>query len=647
MGTRVFEPPEGMGRLSSYQAIRPEVRISYNFVSQPVLNPDRMRKAKTFADQAVKMHKVFSIQGPYPVIRAVLRARGWVEQRMHCFKRQMHRHQSSKSRVHSNDAGVSDGDDEDSDDDEKQQTDKLHDIMSRLVRNEMVYFYWTNRRDAIDTNNLHKDQIINHFAKSGSFTTGGLCINQNLHWFESADPDTFPRCYRLAADERHAFIEDYRRTVCTSLLKYIVERKHFGQAIQTSHSTEVVQGWRIQNKRQPRLMELSKMINNALKVCQEFLDSLQHTDIDISLETPQTLTLEEWDDFIYSYYFVVHCGAEIQSSDNTVTVCKAMLQRVERVSPQLNIDGIHNIWIIKPGAKSRGRGIKCAKRLDQILELVDGDPTHIEESKWVVQKYLERPLLIHGTKFDVRQWFLVTDWNPLTVWFYKNYLRFSTQPYSLDTMDSSVHLCNNSIQKHLRPSQRRHQGIPADNMWSDDQFRMFLSSQGREAQWQTVVVPGMKSAVIRALLTAQDLIESRKNTFELYGADFMLGGDLHPWLIEINASPTMAPSTPVTARLCAAVQEDTLRVVLDWRADRCANTGDFELIYRQAAVAIPQYVGVNLLVEGFAIKGHRPLPRLRSSKPSVTKHQALLKKKEPTAEKVKPLPKMVSKSAEA
>uniref|UniRef100_A0A665UW97 Tubulin tyrosine ligase-like family, member 3 n=1 Tax=Echeneis naucrates TaxID=173247 RepID=A0A665UW97_ECHNA len=595
--------------------------------SRPVLIIDKLRTAKALVEKVVKMHRVFSVRGPYPVVREALRARGWLEQRRHCHKTHAGQLHSSCSRATTNNHGDRHNDDSEHD----------NSLTCHMVRNEMVYFYWTNRQDAIDINSLQKTQVTNHFAKAGSFTTKvGLCMNlRNLHWFDSADPDTFfPRCYRLGVqDEKNAFVEDFRRTACTNLLKCIVEKD---QCIQdeglSSHRP-----FR-EKRRKSGPMALSQMIETALKVCQEFLDNLEHNDIEMNMEMPQILTKEEWAQFIDSYYAVVHGGTEIENNDLFVNCCKDMLQRLREVKPQLDIDGVHNIWIIKPGAKSRGRGIKCTKYLHEILKLVDVNPTLIKENKWVVQKYLERPLLVHGTKFDVRQWFLVTNWNPLTIWFYKKcYLRFSTQPYSLDTLDSSVHLCNNSIQKHLRPSQQRHQGIPTDNMWSDDQFRTFLSSEGQEAQWQSVVVPGMKRAIIHAVQTAQDLMESRKNSFELYGADFMLGRDLHPWLIEINASPTMAPSSHVTSKLCAAVQEDTLRVILDWRVDHAASTGDFQLIYRQAAIQVPQFVGLNLLVEGFKIKSPCLLPPLRSSDITAPKNCGLAKEKKPAGKKLKPL----------
>lgn len=110
------------------------------------------------------------------------------------------------------------------------------------------------------------------------------------------------------------------------------------------------------------------------------------------------------------------------------------------------------------------------------------------------------------------------------------------------------------------------------------------------------MLPGMKQAVIQTLLTAQDSVEPRKASFELYGADFILGCDLYPWLMEVNASPTMAPSTTITARLCAAVQEDTLRVVLDRRYDHNAHTGGFQLIYKQVHSNLTLYYRFSALI---------------------------------------------------
>ena len=68
---------------------------------------------------------------------------------------------------------------------------------------------------------------------------------------------------------------------------------------------------------------------------------------------------------------------------------------------------------------SRGRGISVYSNLAEIKDLIGADLNVIASGKWVAQKYIEHPMLIHDVKFDIRQWFVVTDWEQLTVWMYR------------------------------------------------------------------------------------------------------------------------------------------------------------------------------------------------------------------------------------
>lgn len=57
-------------------------------------------------------------------------------------------------------------------------------------------------------------------------------------------------------------------------------------------------------------------------------------------------------------FWVLLCSGEafIPSSRNHFSQCQALLNKITSVNPQTEIDGLRNIWIIKPAAKSRGRG---------------------------------------------------------------------------------------------------------------------------------------------------------------------------------------------------------------------------------------------------------------------------------------------------
>eukprot|EP00949_MAST-11_sp_MAST-11-sp1_P005317 g5317.t1 len=311
----------------------------------------------------------------------------------------------------------------------------------------------------------------------------------------------------------------------------------------------------------------------------------------------------------------------IEISDKDMLRILVILDAV-RVTPsfQVGINGApsQNVWIVKPAGKSRGRGIECFSDLSAILKHTSTTMHGCAETQWVVQKYIENPLIIHKRKFDIRQWVLVTSFNPLRVYFYNDcYLRFCAHDYDLKDLDNKfIHLANNSISK----KSKQFKTSPIEgNMWHSDDFCEYLTGiHGDDALWHKKILPRMKQAVAWSLMSVQDMVNHREGSHELYGYDFMVDADYNTWLIEVNSSPAMDYSTPITERLVKSVLPDTIKVVVDFekpfskrkkpirrimKKSRKADTGRWELIYAaKRAVDHPLAMGANLEIQGLPLR---------------------------------------------
>ena len=111
-----------------------------------------------------------------------------------------------------------------------------------------------------------------------------------------------------------------------------------------------------------------------------------------------------------------------------------------------------SIWIMKPICKSQGKGIFLFRDLKEISDWKKGgkekkNPEEVEV--YIVQRYIERPLLVGGKKFDMRIYVLVTSYVPLRAYVYREgFVRFSNTRFTTERIeDSYVHLTNVAIQK--------------------------------------------------------------------------------------------------------------------------------------------------------------------------------------------------------
>lgn len=265
----------------------------------------------------------------------------------------------------------------------------------------------------------------------------------------------------------------------------------------------------------------------------------------------------------------------------------------------------NSIWIMKPPAKAQGKGIFLFTKIADIADWRkdysrnagtvrtnvgiyskkadpgdDGKPQSgvaapgctKDEARaaatagasvggdiepYLAQRYIDRPHLIGGKKYDMRVYILVTSWSPLQAWLYRGaFARFCHHRFNLDDIENTfIHVTNVAVQK-TNPKY----SVDAGCKWGLRMLKQYLGAQNGEATANKVMAD-IQAIMLKTLVAVQNVMMQDKHCFELYGYDVMLDSDLKPWLIEVNASPSLTAETPSDYHLKFNMLEDMLTVV--------------------------------------------------------------------------------------
>ncbi|CAG9334195.1 unnamed protein product [Blepharisma stoltei] len=440
--------------------------------------------------------KIFIVTGQFEFIRRELKARGWIENK-----------QSTSQAFH---------------------------------------LKWIYSDTDNDYKVLRPGQLINHFNNNRELTTkSGLLKNLRNFCENNVNIDTFfPRCYDLGDNVQiKEFIQDYQNTAIINIVK-----KH-ADFFQSDYDLQPVN---------LRLLSLAiqhtqMIVGNIFDQCEKIHDVVNNEDFNYNsyIKDEDMKSLLEYSDFD----FPIKIQPETWDYPNKelVQTCIELKNTILKILPQAEMEGVKNIWIIKPGQNARGSGVRCVHGLQEILDCGK------QMQSRIVQKYVEKPFLIPTSsglcKFDIRQWALVTSFSPLTIYFFNScYLRLCQQAYNLDTLDAYTHLANYSLQKNVAKAQE-------DTVWRLSQFIEYLSS--KDISWDEAVLPKIHSIITRTLQAVSDNIDTRPECFELYGFDVMLDEKLTPWLLETNLSPACAERTEWLSNMLNAMGKGLFDIVID------------------------------------------------------------------------------------
>jgi hypothetical protein len=116
--------------------------------------------------------------------------------------------------------------------------------------------------------------------------------------------------------------------------------------------------------------------------------------------------------------------------------------------------------------------------------------------------------------------------------------------------------------------------------WDIRQLKLYLISKYSLSQ-VNVAFQRIQDIVLGAVEAVQPVMIHDKHCFELYGYDIIFDDNLKPWLLEVNASPSLTANTPDDYHLKCEMLSSVLNIVdmEGKRSSKETKIGGFDLVY--------------------------------------------------------------------
>lgn len=223
-----------------------------------------------------------------------------------------------------------------------------------------------------------------------------------------------------------------------------------------------------------------------------------------------------------------HIIENLESLEPMLPIIKERFDEYSRGSSETDRTMHGNLWIVKPAFGRQGMGIEMFDKYEDIESFLRNSDNYDEWPVYLVQKYIERPLLLDGKKFDLRTHVLITAEPKYYVYPY-GYVRVSATDYARSNTNLNTHLTNVHIQIQAGANEQKSMLTFAE---LEEEFEGRLSFERDVFPQMLVCLEELFSATQYNLWP-----EKVKGRFYLYIADWILDEDFNLHFIELNAGP--------------------------------------------------------------------------------------------------------------